>query len=73
MRTATKARARQLGSFTLRMSEWERRDWRDRAERAGWRPGETCDCADPMPGFGGGDRFYITGVCVRCHRRLRRA
>jgi hypothetical protein len=70
--TATKGRARELGSGMPRMSAWEREDWLDRAERAGWRPRETCDCDEPEPGGGGGNGFYLGRMCLRCSRRLRR-
>lgn len=43
-----------------------------RLEAAGFHPSETCECAEPEPGFGGTDGAYIVGFCWSCRRRLRR-
>lgn len=74
MKTQAKGRAAQVGPAVPRLSHWERELWLDRAEAVGFRPREVCDCEQPTPGFGGGNRFYISRVCLNlgCQRRLRR-
>jgi hypothetical protein len=73
VRTLTKGRVRTVLGAPPRWTEWEAVEWLRRAERAGWRPRETCECEQPKPGFGGGNGFYITSVCINrgCGRRLR--
>ena len=53
------------------MSEEERARRLERLEAAGFRPSETCECAEPEPGFGGTNGAYIVGFCWSCRRRLR--
>ena len=48
------------------------REMRAAAEADGWKPGEVCTCREPdYQEFGGGDRYYIGGVCRKCKRKVR--
>ena len=57
--------------MTPRPSEEETRARRERLERSGWRPEETCVCPEPeelaLVSVAG---CYLTNVCGRCRRRL---
>jgi hypothetical protein len=44
---------------------------RDRAEAAGWRLDEVCECDVPRVAWGGGDGYIIPSGCWRCRRRAR--
>ena len=44
---------------------------RERAERAGWRLDEVCQCEEPRVAWGGGDGYIIPSGCWRCKRRAR--
>jgi hypothetical protein len=54
------------------MTRQEKARWRAQAEADGWRPAEVCECRQPKPGYGGGNLYYITSVCLSCQRQLRK-